>query len=166
MSWIYNNGSPGATNRWTIFVIPSENPYYTDNFTWYDYIDLIGLGMVDVNNTTHTPPYSIFTRSGAMTDKNVKAENINFHSLDANVDLQKMILTNCNIRVELDNYAPELNIHDSQCKNTGFYQIGGATIIVTGANRIIGCYGNYNILWTSSDDVMNYNYNTSGSYQY
>lgn len=162
VDWVYSNGSPGATNRWTVYIIPSPNYYVTD-FTWYDYIDIIGLGEVYIKNTEHTPPYSIFTRSGSV---GVKAENLNFYSYDANLNIQKIRSHNCNFRVELDNYSPILNIEDSQIKNSGFYIIGGATLTVTGANRIINCYGNTSPSWTASDKIYNYSYVIGDDIQY
>lgn len=157
MDWIHNNGSPGANTRWTVYILPSHITAtgYDEDFYWYDYIDLVGLGQVYISNTTNIPPYSIFIRSGS---NYVKAENINFYSYDATLTINLIDAVNCNFKVELDNYSPELDLQNCQLKNSGIYVKGGATCGVTGANRIINCYGNTNPSWSASDKVYSYSY--------
>ncbi len=166
VDWVYTNGSPGANNRWTVYIIPQENSYYITDFTWYDYINIIGLGEVHIKNTPNYPPYSIFVRAGTMNDRNVRAENLNFESLEANILVKKMIVVNCNFRAEEDNYTPDITIEDSQVESCGFYVIGAGNLIASGTNRVISCYGNKNISWGSNDKVYGYNYNTGDDIQY
>lgn len=155
MDWIYSNGSPSANNRWTIYIIPSNitSTGYASDFTWYDYIDLVGMGQVLITNTINIPPYSIFTRTGS---NRVRAENINFYSYDANLSINLIQAFNCNFKVELDNYSPNLNIQNSQLVNCGLYVKGLATTSVVGANRLMNCYGNSYISWTVDDDIYGY----------
>ncbi len=166
IDWIYSNGAPGPNNRWTVFIIPQENSYYITDFTWYDYINIVGLGEVHIKNTENYPPLSIFTRSGTMTDKNVRAENLNFDSYEANILVKKMIVVNCNFRASEDNYTPEITIEDSQVESSGFYVTGTGNINTTGSNRIINCYGNKTITWGDNDKVYGYIYNTDDDIQY
>ncbi len=166
VDWIYTNGSPGANNRWTIYIIPQENSYYITDFTWYDYINIIGLGEVHIKNTTNYPPYSIFVRAGTMNDRNVRAENLNFDSFEANLLVKKMIIVNCNFRAEEDNYTPNITIEDSQAEQCGFYVTGEGNVIAAGTNRVIGCFGNQNISWGANDKVYGYNYNSNDDIQY
>jgi hypothetical protein len=166
IDWIYTNGSPGPYNRWTIIIIPQEDGYYATDFTWYDYINIIGLGEVHIKNTYHYPPYSIFVRSGSFTDRNVRAENLNFESLEANLLIKKMIVVNCNFRAEEDNFVPNITIEDSQLETSGFYIIGGGSINASGTNRIINCFGNRSVSWGANDAVYSYDYNTSDDIQY
>jgi hypothetical protein len=166
VDWIYTNGSPGINNRWTVIILPQEDGYYSTDFTWYDYINITGLGEVHIRNTDHTPPYSIFVRSGTFNDRNVRAENLNFDSYEANLLIKKMIIINCNFRAEEDNYTPNITIEDSQVESSGFYLLGGGSISASGTNRIINCYGNRSISWGANDAVYGYQYNTSDDIQY
>ena len=166
VDWIYANGSPGPLNRWTILIIPQENTAYMTDFTWYDYINIVGIGEVHLKNTANIPPYSIFTRSGTMSDRNVRAENLNFDSYEANILIKKMIVVNCNFRAEEDNYPANITIEDSQVESTGFYIFGTGSINAASTNRIINCYGNRNISWSANDAVYGYSCNSSDDIQY
>lgn len=166
VDWIYTNGSPGPNNRWTIYIIPQENSYYVTDFTWYDYINIVGLGEVHITNTYNYPPYSIFVRAGTMSDRNVRAENLNFNSNEANILIKKMIAVNCNFRAAEDNFSPDITIEDSQVESSGFYVIGTGNLNVSGTNRIINCYGNKSVTWGINDMVYNYSYNTGDDIQY
>jgi len=166
VDWIYTNGSPGINNRWTIYIIPQEDAEYVTDFTWYDYINIVGLGEVHIKNTSNYLPYSIFVRAGAMNDRNVRAENLNFDSFEANILIKKMIVVNCNFRAEEDNYVPDITIEDSQVETSGFYAIGSGNLNAAGTNRIVSCCGNKNITWGINDKVYGYIYNTGDDIQY
>ena len=166
VDWIYTNGSPGTNNRWTVYIIPQENSYYVTDFTWYDYINIVGLGEVHIKNTSNYPPYSIFVRAGTLSDKNVRAENLNFYSHEANLLVKKMIVVNCNFRADEDNFSPDITIEDSQVEHSGFYVFGEGNLIAAGTNRVIGCFGNRNISWNTNDKVYGYNYISNDDIQY
>jgi hypothetical protein len=153
VNYAYNNGSPSINNRWEIFVIPHPSAVYTEDFYWYDFIDIIGLGWVKIRNTGGR---SLFIRSGAMTDRNVKAVNLHFENTDTNLNFQKMIVDNCSVVMIEDSFSPVLTLEDSQFRNTYFGNIGLGTITVTGSNRVINCTGGSNISWGIGNLVYNY----------
>ena len=101
-----------------------------------------------------------------MSDRNVRAENLNFNSNEANILIKKMIVVNCNFRASEDNFTPDITIEDSQVESSGFYVIGAGNLNVSGTNRIVNCYGNKSITWGINDRVYNYSYNTSDDFQY
>jgi hypothetical protein len=166
VDWIYTNGSPSANNRWTVYIIPQENSYYVTDFTWYDYINIVGLGEVHIKNTSNYPPYSIFVRAGTMSDRNVRAENLNFNSIDANILVKKMIVVNCNFRAAEDNFEPDITIENSQVEDCGFFVIGAGNLNVSGINRVIDCFGNRTITWGANDRIYGYSYSTGDDIQY
>ncbi|MCC6867074.1 MAG: hypothetical protein IT280_13040 [Ignavibacteria bacterium] len=165
VSYAYLSGSPTSNNRWLIVILPGHNGIYTDNWVWYDYIDMIGMGYVSIKNTFNEPPYSIFTRSGGMTDRNVKCVNLNFEQTDANITFQKMIVINCSVRTIEDNYAPNISLNGSQFENCVFTHTGSGSFTTVNANNIVNSVSNTLITFGSSDIVAGWVVNTSLTYQ-
>ena len=162
VSWIHLNGNPTTSNRWTIYIMPNEGGYYEDNWLWYDFINIIGLGRVKIRNMAS---YIAFTRSGLMADKNVRCENLDFVNLETNLTLKKMLIVNCTFSGTDGESAANLHIDTCQLDNVGLYVQTGA-VISDANNRIISAFGNYNIAFSDVSDVVYlYNYKLSDIYQ-
>lgn len=160
VNYAYNNGSPGALNRWEILVLPHHTGVYTEAFYWYDFIDITGIGWVKIQNV---PSKSLFIRAGSMTDRNVKASNLHFESTNYNLNFQKMIADNCSMIMIEDDYAPVLTIEDSQFRTYYFGFIGAVNFVNAGSNRVINCSGGTDVHWNTDDKVYNYSF-ISGDY--
>lgn len=149
--------SPGITNRWKIYIMPymiGGSTGYTDNITIFPYIDLIGIGQVKLSCSV--------TQSGTWTGVPKSFwHNIDFERINTNQTLQGISFTNCNLYMWNLSSTHTLTLTTSQLKDTGLYvvQTGGTGIIATGTgNRVIGCYGNYNVAWDTSDKIYGYTY--------
>lgn len=165
VNYAYSTGGASSNNRWVILVLPAHNGVYTENFTWYDYIDIVGVGSVSIKNTSNEPPYSIFIRSGGMSDRNVTAVNLNFEQTDANITFQKMKVINCSVRTIEDNYAPNISLNGSQFTGCIFSHSGSGTFTTVNANNIINCVSNTAVSFGGSDVVAGWTVNTSLTYQ-
>lgn len=161
VSWIHSTfGTLTGSNRWEIFVIPHPSAVYTEDFYWYDYIDIIGLGWVKIRNTAL---HSLFIRSSvAFSDYNCRAINLQFEQTDVNLEPKFMLLQNCSFNMIGDSYNPTLTLSSSQfidCNFSGIGTGGSDYFIVTGkGNKIMGCTGSFNISWDGSDSVFRYDY--------
>jgi hypothetical protein len=153
VNYAYNTGSPSSSNRWEILVMPHPEAVYTEDFYWYDYIDIIGIGWVKLRNTLNR---SLFIRSGAMTDRNVKAVNLHFENTDMNLNFKMMIADNCSVVMIEDNYSPVLTLEDAQFRNSYFGLIGSGSMVTTGSNRLINCVGGIKAVWGPNDKIYNY----------
>jgi hypothetical protein len=155
--------TPSSANRWTVFVMPNKNPDgYTTDLTLYDYIDLIGLGMIKLNCS--------ITRSGSMSDKNCRIENFMIELTDKSISVKKSRVINCIFKTTEDNVQTNISIEGSQLKDCGLFLFGSGVVesIPHGGiyNRFYNCFGNYNITFDANDQVIDYNYNANAEYQY
>ncbi len=160
IDWVYSNGTPTTTNRWVLYILPHQNAVtgYTGGIDIRDFIDVVGLGNVKITG--------VVARSGTMADKDARIENLYFEATDANILVKKVRAVNCVFNAIEDATQSDITIENAQCKGCGFYITGTGVINVSGSNRIQDSFGNKNIGWTSGDDIMNYLYNTAGTYQY
>jgi len=145
--------SPGILNRWKIYIMPymiGNTQSYTDNLTVYPYIDLIGIGQVKLSCS--------ITQSGSWSGVPKSFwKNIDFERVNTNQTLQSISFDNCNLYIWNVSSTHTLTITTSQLKNTGLYVIEetGTGIIASGTgNRVINCYGNYDISWDASTDKI------------
>jgi hypothetical protein len=158
MTYIQSLGTRSSSNRFEVWVYPCKAGKYIDNFIWYDFINIIGVGEVVLENTA---TFALFARSG--TSDTPKASNIIFTQGDQNLDFHKV---NCEggAFVSLSGLVDwgRLQFGTSQFKNFGFfYDYPDGYIVNDGSNKILsGCYGNAPIAWDSSDNVMDYKYIT------
>lgn len=153
VNYAYNTGGPTVSNRWEILVMPHPEAVYTEDFYWYDFIDIIGIGWVKLRNTSNR---SLFIRSGAMNDRNVKAVNLHFENTDTNLNFKMMIVDNCSVITIEDNYSPVLTLEDSQFRNSYFGVIGSGAMTTAGSNRLINCAGGVKATWGTEDKIYNY----------
>jgi hypothetical protein len=160
IDYAHTYGSPSITNRWQIIVLPSHTGQYIENFYWYDFIDIIGLGWVKVTNTAG---YSLFIRSGSFTDYNCRAVNLQFEQTDENLEFKLMLMHNCSAVMIEDSYSPVLSLNQSQYVNCNFSGIGGYSVITGKGNHVFNCTGGYNVAWDGSDKTYNWAY-ISGDY--
>ncbi len=155
VNYAYNTGRPSASARWEILVMPHPGAVYTEDFYWYDFIDIIGIGWVKLRNTSNR---SLFIRSGAMTDRNVKAVNLHFENTDTNLNFKMMTVDNCSAVMIEDNYSPVLTLEDSQFRNCCFGLIGSGQMTTAGSNRLINCAGGVKAVWGPNDKIYNYSF--------
>jgi len=167
VTYAHTSGSPSTSNRWTILIMPNQNNKYVENFTWYDFIDFVGIGNVTVSNTPNTPPYSIFIRSVVNSNRNVRVANINFEQTDANIDFLNMIMVNCSITTIEDNDPPDLYLSNSQLENFKINFANDATgnIILVSTNNFLNVVSNKLLTFGSGDQVVNYTVNTGFNFQ-
>lgn len=149
--------TPGITNRWKIYIMPymiGATQGYTDNITITPYIDLIGIGQVKLSCG--------IIQSGTWTGVPKSFwKNIDFERINTNQTLQGISFDNCNLYNWNLSSTHTLTLTTCQLKNTGLYvvQTAGTGVIASGTgNRVIGCYGNYNVAWDTSDKIYGFSY--------
>jgi len=90
VTWIVGNNTLSSSNIWSIYVYPSKAGFYTDKWTWPDFINIFGMGKVVVKNTL---TFSLFVRTGN-TFRN-KVKDIIFVQSDQTLNFETMLLYNC-----------------------------------------------------------------------
>ncbi len=134
-----------------IYVYENAAGYYEENFTWYDTINIIGMGAVVVKNT---PGYSTFVRTG-FTSK-VKCENIHFENTDQNLLFKAMLVRNSSVYMFEDLNPGTIELENSQFEQTNFSHNSSGAFTSNDNNRIIGCTASQDVVWQASDKVYGF----------
>lgn len=151
-----------VNNRQNIYIVPHIGSYYTISVSIPDYVNIYGLGgMVIVRGT--------FARSGSVALSS-RLQNIYFESYDINDAIVRTIAINCVWQTLVDaldgGIISVTSSHLTNCGLFGTYADVGDDITSGGTNKIVGCYGNFNVTWQSSDEMYGYDYIVGDTFTY
>lgn len=151
-------GTLSNTNRWTIEVHGKGNgAVYDEDFIWYSYIDIIGIGNVKIQNHTGL---SIWTRSGSALNK---MQNCILIMETNTLNLDYAMFENCAfISIDIGGDFGVFAMQFSQFKACDFnFTLQSGYFTSNGNNKILGgCISNGDLgyYWQSTDKVFNLSY--------
>jgi len=146
----YFTGVLAQDNVWNIRIQGHYLGYYDENILLPDWCNLISDGIIKISGNIARAPSS---------QTIITSRLVNVHiSGDGNNDIDRIEAVNCIFISESDNVV----LRRSKCIQCGFY--AGTSVVSNGNNKIINCFGNYDVVWQLTDKVYSYNFIEGDNY--
>jgi hypothetical protein len=143
------------TNVYTILIkqpVDTSEYVLAAPFEVPDWVNIIGEGQVRI--------YGQLTRGGTESIITSKLQNLIFISESSSHAVDRFEVVDC---IFENTTLGDIVLTKSKIRNSGFYALNG-TVISNNDNKIIGCFGNYNVTWRANDKVYDYNYIAGDEY--
>lgn len=150
---VYITGqSVTSTNIWTLFIKQHYNHTtgYAEDVALPDWINAIGEGQVLITGQ--------LTRTGTETIITSTLANLTFKTSNSAHDVDRFEAINCVFNQTADG---DVVLTDSILRNSGFY---ANNVQSNGGNKLINCFGNYNISLSATDKDYGYKYIPGDTY--